>query len=54
MDEACGSANELRQQVERLLAAQPQVGSFLKEPALAAAALVNQGEPAPFRNQSTT
>src|SRR5262245_23275937 len=33
LDEACGSDAELRRQVERLLAAHPNVGSFLESPA---------------------
>jgi eukaryotic-like serine/threonine-protein kinase len=42
LDEACGSDEALRQQVERLLAAQPRVGSFLEEPAPAPAATVDE------------
>ena len=41
LDEACGSDKALRQQVERLLAAQPRVGSFLKGPPLAPAATID-------------
>src|SRR5262245_30755238 len=33
LDEACGQDAELRAQVERLLAAQPEVGGFLERPA---------------------
>jgi hypothetical protein len=32
LDEACGDDADLRRQVERLLEAQPQVGSFLEQP----------------------
>jgi serine/threonine protein kinase/tetratricopeptide (TPR) repeat protein len=42
LEEACGADNELRQQVERLLTAQPQVGSFPNEPALAQAATIDE------------
>src|SRR5258706_1343129 len=33
LDAACGDDKSLRQRVERLLAAHPQVGSFLEQPA---------------------
>ena len=36
LDEVCGSDRELRRRVERLLDAQPQVGSFLDAPAVGA------------------
>jgi serine/threonine protein kinase/Tfp pilus assembly protein PilF len=37
LEEACGGDSELRGRVERLLAAHPQVGSFLNQPAVPAA-----------------
>jgi hypothetical protein len=42
LDEACGADKALREQVERLLAAQPRTGSFLKNPALAPAATIDE------------
>jgi eukaryotic-like serine/threonine-protein kinase len=36
LDAACGDDSKLRRRVERLLAAHPQVGSFLEQPAQAA------------------
>src|ERR1700758_1076777 len=42
LDSACGSDTELRQRIERLLAAQPKVSSFLERPA--------PGLPSPLAN----
>src|SRR5262245_2158603 len=39
LDEACGSDEDLRRRVERLLAAHPQVGDFLQRPVVEAADL---------------
>src|SRR5260370_32146402 len=37
LDEACAHDEDLRRRVERLLAAQPQVGGFLERPVVEAA-----------------
>ncbi len=42
LNETCGVDAALRQHVERLVAAQPQQGSFLNEPALSPAATVDE------------
>src|SRR4051794_5288727 len=38
LDSACGRDGELRDRVERLIAAHPKVGSFLEQPAIVPAA----------------
>jgi hypothetical protein len=40
--EACGPDEELRQGVERLLAAHPQMGNFMESPAPALVATVDE------------
>src|SRR5438309_2365015 len=44
LDDACGGDQELRQRVERLLAAEPKVGSFLEAPAPGCVATVDATE----------
>jgi WD40 repeat protein/serine/threonine protein kinase len=44
---ACGEDTDLRRRVDRLLAAHPQVGSFLEEPAQAPRATEAQASPSP-------
>jgi serine/threonine protein kinase/tetratricopeptide (TPR) repeat protein len=51
LDGACGGDAELRRCVERMLNAQPKVGSFMEKPAadLAAAVTAPPGDPPPLR-----
>lgn len=50
LDGACGADGELRRRVERLLAVQPQLGSFLEHPAPPVAA-TPLGNPSPMTEQ---
>jgi hypothetical protein len=47
LDAACGDDLNLRRRVKRLLAAHPQVGSFLEEPALIPRATEVPASPSP-------
>src|SRR2546421_10956186 len=45
LNEACGTDADLRRQVDRLLAAHPQVGSFLQDDAAARPSPIGEGGP---------